>query len=175
MINKRYLLAMLLCLGLQAPLLADHHLGPEKAKAVLMPTADSEAKGWVLFAASGKKMRVWGEVSGLSPGQHGFHIHEFGDCSSADGSSAGGHYAPHDSSHGAPEAKQSHVGDLGNITADASGKASFDMTLDDLSLHGMASILGRGLIVHAKADDLKSQPSGNAGGRVACGVIGVSK
>jgi Cu-Zn family superoxide dismutase len=103
---------------------------------------------------------------------HGFHIHENGDCSAPDGSSAGGHFNPTDQNHGGPDASVHHIGDLGNIRADENGNATYEATLSFLSLgDGENSILNRGLIVHALEDDLVSQPTGAAGARLACGVI----
>lgn len=146
----------------------------EKAIAVLHPTKDSETTGTIVFEKSGDSVRVTGEVRGLTPGKHGFHIHEFGDCSAPDATSAGGHFNPTDVPHGAPKGDKHHIGDLGNIEADDSGVAKVDVKADFLKFEGPTSILGRGLIVHAGEDDLKTQPTGDAGGRVACGVIGVA-
>ena len=112
-----------------------------------------------------------GEINGLTPGKHGFHIHEKGDCSAADASSAGGHFNPTGMPHGGRRGSQRHLGDLGNITADKSGIARFAFTDGWITLAGVNSIIGHAVVVHAQADDLKSQPSGNAGARVACGVI----
>ena len=120
-------------------------------------------------------MKVIADVTGLTPGKHGFHVHEFGDCSSPDGNSAGAHFNPTHKQHGAPDAADRHAGDLGNIEADAAGKAHLECTDKTMKLLGPDSIVGRAVIVHEKEDDLKTQPTGNAGGRVACGVIGVAK
>ncbi len=144
---------------------------PQSAICVLMPTKDQDVHGTVMFSQRGNNTQIVGEVRGLTPGKHGFHIHEFGDLRSDDGTSAGGHYNPEGHPHGGPEDAKRHVGDLGNITADESGKAMIKMTVEGLQVH---FVLGRGLVVHAKADDLKSQPTGDAGGRVAVGVIGVA-
>lgn len=145
------------------------------AVAVLLPTKGSEVKGTIHFTKAEGGIRVEGEVTGLTPGKHGFHVHEFGDITSADGTSAGGHFNPTGEQHGGPEADQRHAGDFGNIEADQSGTAKVNFVDKKISFEGASSILGRGLVVHAKADDLKSQPSGEAGGRVAVGVIGVAK
>jgi superoxide dismutase, Cu-Zn family len=146
-----------------------------KAIAVLHPTQGSKVEGTVTFTKSGDEMKVVADVTGLTPGKHGFHIHEFGDCSSPDGKSAGGHFNPTKAPHAGHDVEQRHVGDLGNIEADSSGKAHLELTDKMMTLSGENSILGRGLIVHEKADDLKTQPTGDAGGRLACGVIGVAK
>lgn len=145
----------------------------ESATAMLKPTAGNEATGTVTFEPNAEQtaMRVSIKITGLSIGDHGFHIHENGDCSAADGTSAGGHFNPAEVEHGAPAAAAHHVGDLGNITADAEGNASAAMEAVELSFSGANSILNKAVIVHADADDLRSQPTGAAGARVACGVI----
>lgn len=148
---------------------------PTKAIAVLGSTAGSSVTGTVTFTSGADGTKVVADITGLTPGKHGFHIHEFGDCSSQDGKSAGGHYNPTKHEHAGPEVPNRHVGDLGNIEADADGKAHLEMTDKMLKLSGDTSIIGYGVIVHEKADDLKTQPTGDAGGRVACGVIGVAK
>lgn len=157
----------------------DHEsAAPLKALAVLRPTADDKINGIVTFTEVADGVRVDANISGLNPGKHGFHVHQFGDCSSADGSAAaasaaGDHFDPATNQHGAPDATDRHAGDMGNIEADASGVAKLNYIDHTLSLvDGEKSIIGRAVIVHAKADDLKSQPSGEAGGRIACGVIG---
>jgi superoxide dismutase, Cu-Zn family len=147
---------------------------PTKAIAVLHPTAGNNVTGLVTFTKSGDAVRVVADITGLTPGKHGFHVHEFGDCSSSDGSSAGGHFNPTHKQHGAPDASERHAGDLGNIEADASGKAHLEWSDKVMKLSGTDSIVGHAVIVHEKADDF-SQPTGNAGGRLACGVIGVAK
>jgi len=152
-----------------------HKDAPKKAICVLVPTKGSKVSGVVTFTVKGDVLEVAGEVTGLTPGKHGFHIHEFGDLTSDDGMATGGHFNPDKEKHGGPHDKELHVGDLGNITADDNGKAVIKQTDKHLRLHGHHNILGRGLIVHAKEDDLKTQPTGDAGGRVAQGVIGVAK
>lgn len=146
-----------------------------KAIAVLQPTQGNSAHGTITFLKVANGIQVIAAIEGLTPGAHGFHVHEYGDCSSGDGKSAGGHFNPEGKAHGGPDAKERHVGDLGNITADESGKATLDIVDALISFEGLTSILGRGVIVHAQADDLMSQPTGAAGDRVACGVIGVAK
>jgi superoxide dismutase, Cu-Zn family len=147
-----------------------------KAIAVLHATkSGGEAHGEVTFTKVEGGVRVVGEIRGLTPGEHGFHIHEFGDVSSPDAMSAGGHFNPDKAEHSGPHADKRHVGDLGNIKAGEDGVAKVMVKDKMLSLSGPHSIVGRSVIVHAKADDLKSQPSGDAGGRVACGVVGIAK
>jgi len=145
------------------------------AVAVLVPTAGSQATGTVVFAKTEQGVRVIAKISNLSPGQHGFHIHEFGDCRSPDAASAGGHFNPGKAAHGSPGDKTRHMGDLGNITADESGAARMDTVIGGLQLEGPNTIVGRGIIVHADADDMQTQPTGGAGARLACGVIGVAR
>jgi len=141
------------------------------AMAVLSPASGSSVHGTVYFIRENNKIRVEASVSGLTPGGHGFHIHEKGDCAAPDASSAGGHFNPTGMHHGGPDQNNRHVGDFGNIEADASGNAKYSRTFADLMIEGNASIIDKAVIVHAKADDLKTQPSGDAGSRVACGVI----
>jgi Cu-Zn family superoxide dismutase len=146
-----------------------------KAVAVLNPLGSSGVSGTVTFTKTEGGVRVQALVKGLKPGDHGFHIHEFGDCSAPDGTSAGGHFNPTGAPHAGPHDAQRHAGDMGNITAGADGGASVDYVDSMGSFEGPDSILGRGVIVHEKGDDLKTQPTGNAGGRVACGIIGAVK
>lgn len=145
------------------------------AVAVLHATKGNSARGIVTFTKEKGGIRVVADIEGLAPGKHGFHIHEYGDCSAPDGTSAGGHFNPQGKPHGAPISKNRHVGDLGNITANAEGKAHYEWTDPVISFTGTRSIIGRAIIVHADEDDLKSQPTGNAGPRIACGVIGIAK
>lgn len=140
------------------------------AIAVLSPTAGNNVKGVVHFHETDKGVHVVGTFSGLTPGDHGFHIHEKGDCSAPDGMSAGGHFNPSNMKHGRPGDAERHAGDFGNITADAAGNAKFEVTDSRISFNSPDSIIGRGVIVHAKPDDF-GQPVGNAGPRVACGNI----
>jgi Cu-Zn family superoxide dismutase len=143
--------------------------------AILHPTQGNSVEGKVTFTKADTGLKVNVHVTGLTAGKHGFHVHEFGDCSAADGASAGGHFNPSAESHGAPTDAQRHTGDLGNVEANASGVADLEYTDSRASLDGANSVLGRGVIIHAGADDLKTQPTGNAGGRLACGVVGAAK
>lgn len=149
--------------------------GITRAVAVLHPTQGNSVQGIVTFTEEKGGIRVVADIEGLAPGKHGFHIHEYGDCSAADGTSAGGHFNPEGKPHGAPTSQNRHVGDLGNITANAEGKAHYEWTDPLIAFTGTRSIIGRAIIVHADEDDLKSQPTGNAGPRIACGVIGIAK
>nr|WP_256202388.1 superoxide dismutase family protein [Stenotrophomonas pictorum] len=143
--------------------------------AELQPTQGSSVKGTIHFLLVDGKLRASGDISGLKPdSQHGFHIHEKGDCSAPDGSSAGGHFNPGSSEHGSVDAVAHHGGDMPNISADAQGNAHIDGPVASNVNAGKGDafdIIGRGLIVHADADDYQTQPTGNAGARLACAVI----
>ena len=147
-----------------------------KATAQLIPTTkvESKVKGTVTFTKTPGGIHVHGEISGLTPGEHGFHVHEFGVWNE-DGMATGGHFNPTGAPHAGHDSPRRHVGDMGNIKADDSGVATVDLDDTEMTFDGPTSILGRGLVVHEKADDLKSQPSGNAGGRLAVAIIGVAK
>jgi Cu-Zn family superoxide dismutase len=147
----------------------------EKAICVLHPTKGNNVKGIVTFTKENDGIKVVADIEGLKEGKHGFHIHETGDCSADDGSSAGGHFNPEGVMHGARTDSMRHVGDFGNIDADNKGKAHVEFIDRHISFSGAKNIIGRAVIIHAAADDLTSQPSGDAGKRVACGVIGISK
>lgn len=147
---------------------------PTKAIAVLHSASGSQVTGTVTFTKTGDTVQVVADITGLTPGKHAFHVHEFGDCSAPDAASAGTHFNPTKKPHGAPDATEHHVGDMGNLEADSSGKAHLELKSNMLKFSGETSILGRSVIVHEKVDDW-SQPVGNAGGRVACGVVGVAK
>ena len=147
----------------------------KQAVAIMHPTANNKAHGRVTFVQQGDSVKVTADLEGLSPGQkHAIHIHQYGDCSAPDGASAGGHYNPENHPHALPESENRHAGDLGNLQADDQGKAHYEITVDNISIAGTKNpIIGRGVIVHAKVDD-GGQPVGNAGGRIACGVIGIA-
>lgn len=172
---KRKFLAAVVGLATAAMLCLAMNAFAENAVAVLHATRGGNVSGTVTFTKVNGGVHVVADVEGLTPGEHGFHIHEFGDCSAPDATSAGGHFNPDGHVHAGPGSAQRHEGDLGNIIANASGKAHYDVVDTQLSFDGRHSIIGRSVIVHEKADDLKTQPTGNAGARVACGVIGVAK
>jgi superoxide dismutase, Cu-Zn family len=172
-------LVCLAVLGLRSRATAQHEKMADagsitKAVALLLPTKGKKVEGRVTFTQDGSTIHVHAEISGLTPGEHGFHIHEFGVWSE-DGMASGGHFNPAKEPHAGPKIPKRHVGDLGNIMANANGNATLDLDDHALSFHGPHSIIGRGLVVHEKVDDLKTQPTGNAGGRLAVGVIGVAK
>jgi|SRR5690554_4881138 len=158
---------------------AAHHneVQPGSLVAHLNPTAGNEGiQGQVMFHQSGDKVQVTVHIEGLpSNSTHGFHVHEYGDCSAPNGTSAGGHFNPSNMNHGAPHDAKRHVGDLGNLESNNAGTVHFEAADSHLAMSGAHSIVGRAVIVHAQADDLTSQPVGNAGARVLCGVIGVAK
>jgi Cu-Zn family superoxide dismutase len=143
------------------------------AVAVLVAGGTSGVSGTVKFTQEAGGVRVEAEVRGLTPGSHGFHVHEKGDLSAPTLVSAGGHFNPGAHAHGAPNADVRHVGDLGNLVAGADGRATLSMVDPRIQLAGPHSIIGRAVIVHEKADDLRTQPTGDAGARVAGGVIGI--
>lgn len=146
--------------------------GATRATASLQPTEGNEVRGTVQLEQTDEGVRVSAVVTGLAPDSlHGFHIHEKGDCSASDASSAGGHYAPRGHPHGLPPAEERHAGDMGNLVVDANGQVAFERTFQIFSIRGSeAPVLGRAVIVHAQEDD-GSQPTGGAGSRLACGVI----
>ena len=139
------------------------------AIAVLSPTEGNDLQGTVTFIQTPEGVRVQANLPGPTAGtEHGFHVHQYGDCSASDGTSAGGHFNPHGADHAGPDAASRHVGDLGN------SEATYDRVDTQLAFEGESSIIGRAVIVHGGTDDLSSQPSGAAGPRIACGVIGVA-
>ncbi len=144
-----------------------------QAMATIISESGTKVQGKALFtqlAAGGVKTEVW--IEDAAPGTHGLHIHEKGDCSAPDGSSAGGHFNAAGNPHAAPADKARHNGDLGNIEVGADGKGHLEITSDLLTVSpGPDSVVGRSVIFHEKADDLKTQPTGAAGARYGCGVI----
>jgi Cu-Zn family superoxide dismutase len=146
--------------------------GPS-ATATLQPTKGSSTAGSATFTQKGGKVLVAANITGLKPNQeHGFHIHDKGDCSSGDGMSTGGHFNPQAKPHAHPSTPDRHAGDMPAVRADDYGNASLSAELDIITVaEGPTGIVGRGLIVHAQPDDFKTQPTGNAGARLACGVI----
>lgn len=148
-----------------------------EAVANLASASGSLVSGRLVLVPRGMGVHLTGEIGGLQPGSsHGFHIHEKGDCSAADASSAGGHFNPAAQPHGRAGHGAHHAGDADNLVADGHGVARVDMHLDGVTLGdgGPADIAGRAVVVHAEPDDYRSQPAGNAGARVACGVIRVT-
>lgn len=145
----------------------------QSATAILAPTKGNSVSGTVNFTQKGDVVLVEAKVNGLKPnGTHGFHVHEKGNCSAADATSAGSHFNPSSSQHGGTAGAARHGGDLGNLKADANGYAQMSVQVSGISLGTEPnSVTARAVIVHAGTDDLKTQPSGNSGARVACGLI----
>ena len=143
------------------------------SSAALTPTKGNTASGSVTLTQRGGKVLVSANLSGLKPNaEHGFHFHEKGDCSSGDGMSAGGHFTPTGKAHGSPSAPDHHAGDMPMLVADSTGQASLTAELTGITIgSGPADIVGKAVIVHKDPDDFKTQPTGNSGARVACGVI----
>lgn len=146
---------------------------PLRAGATLEARSGSAVTGRVDLTESGGQLRAHVELAGLAPNsEHGFHVHDKGDCSAADATSAGGHYNPAGTAHGRSGIAPHHAGDLPSLTADAHGNVRVDLVLEGVTLApGPASIVGRSLVVHRDRDDFTTQPAGNSGPRVACGVI----
>jgi Cu-Zn family superoxide dismutase len=144
-----------------------------KVGATLASSPGNNVAGTVVFVQEGRKVFVVADVTGLKPGAHGFHVHEKGDCSAPDFSSAGGHFNPDGKPHGDPGAGAHHVGDMPALVADASGRAKARAELRSMSVGGGGAndIVGKSVVVHADPDDFRTQPAGNSGARVACGVI----
>lgn len=149
--------------------------GLTKAVCVLKAAGGSGVTGTVTFTQTDEGILIEAHVMGLSPGKHGFHIHEFGDVSADDGTSTGGHFNPDGVDHAGPDSESRHVGDLGNLEANDGGHAMYNRVDTHIQLHGVKAILSRGIVIHAGEDDLTSQPTGAAGARVAVGVIGIAK
>ncbi len=146
--------------------------GGPRAAAQLEPTRGNTTSGRIEFVQQGDRVLVSGTLSGLKPGaEHGFHVHEKGDCSAVDAMSAGGHFNPLGKPH-AHATSERHAGDLPSVRADANGNALYQAELDIVTVtSGPTSVVGKGLIVHRDPDDDRTQPTGNSGPRIACGVI----
>ena len=146
------------------------------AIAQLSPTKGNTTSGSVQFTQAGDKVLVKVDIKGLKPNaEHGFHVHEKGDCSSGDGMSTGGHFNPSGTSHGAHGQGVHHAGDLPSLKADANGAAKVTFESSTISIvGGISNVIGKGLIVHLDPEDYKTQPTGNAGPRLACAVINKS-
>jgi Cu-Zn family superoxide dismutase len=139
---------------------------------ITMLGKDGTAVGTLTFEQTDKGVTMKGTFTGLKPGPHGFHIHEKGDCGGKDAKNAGKHFNPTGAKHGPPESGTRHAGDFGNIVADKEGNATFEVTTDSLTVApGDNSVIGKAVIIHGKKDDGKSQPAGNSGPPIACGVI----
>lgn len=150
---------------------AENSNAATKAVASLSPTRGSRAQGVITFTSVDGATKIVADVDYLEPGPHALVIHEYGDCSAPDGASIGGHFNPTSKRHGGPDSLERHVGDLGNIFANEKGHAHYERMDNVIKLTGPHSIIGRAIAIHANKDDCTTQPTGNAGGCVACGVI----
>jgi Cu-Zn family superoxide dismutase len=155
---------------------ASQKKGAKEATATIEPSkapGQDNVRGVVHFTSADHGVKVHAVITGLEPNsKHGFHVHEKADLSAPDLASAGGHFNPTMHKHGGPEATERHGGDLGNLEADADGKATYDSTIHDLTIDDpKTGVVGHSVIVHEKADDLKTDPSGNSGARIAGGAI----
>lgn len=174
---------MILMIGILTGLLLGssyYYLSPwhdtiASASTSIYPTPGNQVTGTAKFVQEKNGVHVIATIHGLTPGKHGFHIHKYGDCGGENGTCAGDHFNPTNAPHGAPTDKHVHVGDLGNVIADEHGTAVYDEINHHITLSGPHSIIGRSIIVHQDPDDLTSQPTGNSGNRIGCGVIGISK
>ena len=146
-----------------------------RAVAVIHSTQGNMVTGTVTFQKQSNGTHIHAQLQGLTPGKHGFHIHELGDCNCADAMCTKEHFNPTNQPHGGLNSKKRHVGDMGNIIADKQGDATLDIVDSIIRLNGPQTVIGRSIILHADEDDLVSQPSGNAGARIGCGVIGIAK
>lgn len=146
--------------------------GPQ-ARATIEPRSGSNVRGWATFTdrSTGGVAAVV-HIENAPPGEHGLHVHEFGDCSAPDASSAGGHFNPGGAPHAGPSDLRRHAGDLGNITIESNGTGHLEIVSDLLTVRpGPNSVVGKAVVFHEKADDLRTQPTGDAGGRLGCGVV----
>lgn len=177
MSRHSYLAALLLPVLVCAAVKAEEPKVPAAVTAaicVMHATEGNKVTGVLKFVEEGGKLKITADIEGLTPSaKHAIHIHEFGDQTSKDGTSAGGHYNPEGHDHGLPDKAARHAGDLGNLEADKDGKCHYEITVENATVSGKNAVLGRSVIIHAKADD-GGQPVGNAGPRIACGVIGVA-
>ncbi len=166
-------LAIMSCTLLLAACAATPDSAGPTASAELKPSSGSQVHGTLKFTQLGDIVRITGEIKGHTKGPKGFHIHEKGDCSDPKAMSTGGHFNPHKSKHGGPYEPVKHAGDIGNLVFNDQGVAQVNITVGDISVNRDQpdGIIGRAVIVHMDPDDLTTDPTGNAGGRVACGVI----
>jgi Cu-Zn family superoxide dismutase len=184
--NRTFGLGSVLLLSLMAPAHSQEPATPvtpqvssaemKKLVAIIRPVGDGNVRGSVVFEKGDDGIIVTAKIGGLTPNaSHAIHIHEFGDLGSNDATSAGDHFNPRGHPHAVPDDNERHAGDLGNLQADGDGNATLTLVVNNITLDASKSgILGRAVIVHSKADD-GGQPSGNAGDRIAAGVIGISK
>jgi superoxide dismutase, Cu-Zn family len=166
----------LLCAAVVAAACSTSSNVPRTATADLDPRSDSTVTGHAEFTETKSGIAIRVVVANAKPGKHGVHIHQVGDCSAIDASSAGDHWNPSETLHGGPHTSIHHAGDLGNIEVGTDGRGTLELTMPTLWVRaGERSIVGHALVVHADPDDLSTQPAGNSGGRIACGVITLKK
>jgi Cu-Zn family superoxide dismutase len=173
-VNRTYLLIGLSAAAISLVACQSMEQGTgQKASASLDSRSGSQAKGEVTFVWQGSEVIVNGKFTGLKPNaEQGFHVHEKGDCSAADATSAGGHFNPDAKNHGMPNSGMNHAGDMPNIKSDANGNATYTAKLVGFAVNvGPNGVVGRSVVVHRDPDDYKSQPAGNSGARIACGLI----
>lgn len=170
---KRNFVFSIVALGLCFVISSVSAQEPKRLVAKLSPSSGSTVTGTVTFTAMEGGAKIVIDITNLTPGKHGFHLHEKGDCSDPKANTAGAHFNPGHTHHGGIDTSERHAGDFGNVTADASGKVHVELTGKNVKFSGTDSVVGKSVIVHAGEDDLKSDPSGNSGDRVACGVIEV--
>jgi Cu-Zn family superoxide dismutase len=170
-------LAAVGCGGGTKEMKADVAAAPPAATATLEAKSGSQASGSAaLSPLPDGTVQIVIKVAGAAPGAHGLHLHATGDCSAPDAASAGPHYNPDNVAHGAPDHPPHHAGDLGNIQVGADGSGTLTAAVKDATLDaGPRSLIGKAVVLHEKADDLTSQPAGNSGARIACGVIAAAK
>lgn len=177
----RYLTASIILAGCALSLSDGGHAlaaPPEaNARASIAGIDGNNVSGSLEFKSTPEGVHITGTINGLAPnGRNGFHVHENGDCSAPEAKSVGGHFNPGDNAHGHPKSMPHHAGDIPNLDANAMGTAVVDVTMDGVNLGtGHESILNRAVIVHGKADDYATQPAGDSGPRIACGVISSRK
>lgn len=143
----------------------------QEAVAQVNPVGKNVVTGKVTFSKVPGGIKIVADVDGLKPGEHGFHVHEHGDCGGVDGAAAGGHFNPTNKRHGGPDSPERHVGDFGNLVADANGHAHYERVDKEIAFEGENSIIGRSIMIHADRDDLTTQPTGASGARIGCGII----
>lgn len=160
----------------KAPTASDVFSKINKGVALVSPMKGGKVTGVVYLEPTGEGIRIVAHIEGLKPNaKQGFHIHEYGDCSAADFSSAGAHYSPRNKQHAGPDNEERHAGDMGNLVSNDKGIADYEYNFSNLTIAGgLNPVLGRAVIIHENEDNLVSQPTGNAGSRVACGVIGIA-
>ena len=158
-------------IALAAAPVADLHAAVTEAVAYIKPVAGQTVQGKITFMKVKDGVKLVADLDGLTPGLHGFHVHEHGDCGGKGAENTGSHFNPTNQKHGGPDSEERHVGDLGNIEADAEGRAHLERVDSLLQLEGPHSIIGRSIVVHADKDDYTTQPSGNSGDKIGCGVI----